>query len=313
MPDSGLTHVAIECTDLQRSIDFYASFGGFEVVHRRDRIAWISDRTRPFALVLAVRDEVRPIGPFAHLGVACADREAFDTLVERARKEGRLRLGPEGDDGPAGTWAFLDDPDGNTFEISIGQSVDVAVTDVARTSGSRRHPIIGVMGSGQDEHASIAEPLGVAIARAGWHLLTGGGGGVMTATSRGFTRTHPRAGVALGILRGDTAGRQLPGYPNAYVEIPVATHLAEGEMEPGSRNHLNVLTADVIIALPGAVGTRAEIELSTRYGKPIVIHDSWREEFPALPSFSEIADGIEFAHSRVATLDPRRTPGSTIP
>ena len=135
----------------------------------------------------------------------------------------------------------------------------------------------------------------------------------MTATSRGFTRTHPRAGVALGILRGDTAGRQLPGYPNAYVEIPIATHLAEGGVEAESRNHLNVLTADVIIALPGAVGTRAEIELSMRYGKPIVIHDVWRDEFPELPSFSDISEGIEFARSHVANLDPRRTPGSTAP
>ena len=38
MTDAGLTHVAIEVSDLQRSIDFYAAYGGFEVVHRRDGV-----------------------------------------------------------------------------------------------------------------------------------------------------------------------------------------------------------------------------------------------------------------------------------
>ena len=50
MTDAGLTHVAIEVSDLQRSIDFYAAYGGFEVVHRREGIAWISDRTRSAVL-----------------------------------------------------------------------------------------------------------------------------------------------------------------------------------------------------------------------------------------------------------------------
>lgn len=310
MTDAGLTHVAIEVSDLQRSIDFYAAYGGFEVVHRREGIAWISDRTRPFALVLATTKEVSPLGPFAHLGVACGDRAEFDALVARARDEGRLRLGPEGGEGPAGTWAFLDDPDGNTFEISVGQSVAVAVAGEDHVPGPKRHPIVGVMGSGKDEHAAIAEPLGIAIARAGWHLLTGGGRGVMAATSRAFTRTHPRAGLALGILRGDLDGRLLPDYPNEHVEIPIATHLAEGETEFGSRNHLNVLTADVVIALPGAVGTRAEIKLSLGYGKSIVVHEVWREEFPGVPSFSDVSGAIVFARSVVDRLEEGWSPGA---
>ena len=309
MTDAGLTHVAIEVGDLQRSIDFYASYGGFEVVHRREGIAWISDRTRPFALVLATTKQVTPLGPFAHLGVACSDRDEFDALVARARDEGRLRLGPEGGDGPAGTWAFLDDPDGNTFEISVDQSVAVAVAGEDHAPGPKRHPIVGVMGSGKDEHAAIAEPLGIAIARAGWHLLTGGGLGVMAATSRAFTRTHPRAGLALGILRGDIDGRLLPDYPNEHVEIPIATHLAGGETEFGSRNHLNVLTADVVIALPGAVGTRAEIKLSLGYGKSIVVHDAWREEFPGVPAFVEVSEAVEFARTVIQRLDSDRRPG----
>ena len=51
--DVGLTHVALEVTDLDRSIEFYARYAKMEVVHRRAQatdpdleIAWLSDRTR---------------------------------------------------------------------------------------------------------------------------------------------------------------------------------------------------------------------------------------------------------------------------
>lgn len=294
MSDRGLTHCALECRNLSTSIDFYAEYGEFQVVHRRDRVAWISDRTRPFALVLVESDDVRPIGPFAHLGFACRDRREFDRKVERARAGGILREGPNGDDGPAGTWAFLDDPDGNTFELSVGQSVAVAVEGESVLPGPRRRAIVGVMGSGDDDHRELAEPLGQAIARRGWHLLTGGGGGVMAAAGRGFTHTHPRVGSHLGILRGDAAGRLLPGYPNAFVELPIATHLPAGEQEPESRNHLNILSSTVIVALPGRVGTRAEIELARRYDRRIVVHDFWREEFPALPGFGSVDQAVAF-------------------
>ena len=293
--DHGLTHCAIECRELEPTIDFYARFGGFEVVHRRPGIAWISDRTRPFAVVLVERDEVRPLGPFAHLGSACRNHADFDRLIGSARAAGVLREGPHAGDGPAGTWAFLDDPDGNTFELSVGQGVEAAVATEPQEPRSARRPVVGVMGSGDDAHLEIAEPLGEAIADAGWHLLTGGGGGVMTSVARGFTRRDHRAGVHLGILRGDADGEPLPGYPNDFVEIPIATHLPGGELESDSRNHLNILTSTVVLALPGRVGTRAEIELSIRYRRPIAIHGFWHDAFPDLPRFDEVDVAIEFA------------------
>ena len=106
--DHGLTHGAIECRDLDRTIDFYRGFGGFDVVHRRPGIAWISDRTRPFAVVLVERDEVRPLGPFAHLGCACRDHGDFDRRIDAARAaelrgEGWYTIAAlsEGEDGAA--------------------------------------------------------------------------------------------------------------------------------------------------------------------------------------------------------------------
>lgn len=135
MPDVGLTHIALPVTDLEASVLFYARYARMEVVHRRPRksraereIAWLSDRTRPFVLVLAEVDAVdRPLGPFAHLGVACESRGEVDRLAELAREEGTLRDAPWESDGPAGYLANLRDPDGHTLELSFGQEVGLTV------------------------------------------------------------------------------------------------------------------------------------------------------------------------------------------
>ncbi len=126
--DLGLTHVALPVTDLERSIDFYGRFAGLAVVHRRGGVVWLSDRTRPFVIVLAEQSQVEhPLRPFAHLGVGCASREEVDRLAARAREEGRLVGGPEDSGPPVGYWAFLRDPDGHTLELSFGQEVGLTV------------------------------------------------------------------------------------------------------------------------------------------------------------------------------------------
>jgi catechol 2,3-dioxygenase-like lactoylglutathione lyase family enzyme len=126
--DRGLTHVALPVTDLERSIDFYGRYAGLKVVHRRAGVAWLSDRTRPFVIVLMEQPRVEhPLRPFAHLGVGCASREELDRLAAQARAEGRLVGGPEDSGPPVGYWAFLADPDGHTLELSFGQEVGLTV------------------------------------------------------------------------------------------------------------------------------------------------------------------------------------------
>ena len=128
------------------------------------------------------------------------------------------------------------------------------------------------MGSGSDAHEALAAPLGRWIAEGGHHLLTGGGGGVMASVSAAFVATRPRDGVCIGVLPGPEAR---PGYPNPSVEIPIRTHLPlSGAMgtDPRSRNHVNVLTSDLVIALPGGEGTRSEVQLAVRYGRPVILH-----------------------------------------
>lgn len=137
---------------------------------------------------------------------------------------------------------------------------------------------IGVMGSGKESWRELAEPLGIWIAEAGHNLLTGSGQGVMLEVSRAFTGVKNRVGRAIGIVPTRVDGRAgfvpLDGYPNAYIEIPIVTPLPR--REPGqdagaiNRNHVNVLSSDVIVALPGGQGTAQEIEIALRWRKPLI-------------------------------------------
>lgn len=135
MPDIGFTHVALPVTDLDVSVAFYAEYTRLRVVHRRPQasdaprdVAWLSDGTRPFVLVLAEAATVDwPLGPFAHLGFACASRDEIERLCAKAERTGCLRESLRKTGGPAGDLAVLNDPDGHSVELSFGQDVASAV------------------------------------------------------------------------------------------------------------------------------------------------------------------------------------------
>ncbi len=61
-------------------------------------------------------------------------------------------------------------------------------------------PIIGVMGSGNNVHCERARALGLWLAKAGFHLLTGGGGGVMQTVSKAFCDVSNRKGLVIGVF-----------------------------------------------------------------------------------------------------------------
>ncbi len=138
-----------------------------------------------------------------------------------------------------------------------------------------RCPVVTVIGSGDPDHANpeLAEAVGRLVAEMGFHLLTGGGLGVMRDACRGFVSVAGRRGVSIGIIPRSSDGEApKEGYPNPWVEIPILTHLP-GRLGPDgadSRNAINVLSAWKILALPGGEGTRAEIRLAKRYGKPLL-------------------------------------------
>src|SRR5262249_50523941 len=98
MSDLGLTHVALPVSNLDASIAFYEHYAQLRVMHRRTdtvsgvNVVWLSDRARPFVLVLIEASTVdHPFLPFAHLGVGCSSREEVDRLCHQ-----RGRIAPRG-------------------------------------------------------------------------------------------------------------------------------------------------------------------------------------------------------------------------
>ncbi len=137
----GLTHVALPVSDAAVTAAFYAQFADLQVVHRRvdpDRgaaVAWLSDLTRPFVVVVIETEVSHTLGGYAHLGVGCTDRAEVDARTAAARAAGHPVLGPFDDGPPVGYWAIITDPDGHNLELSFGQEVGVTVASHEPGSG----------------------------------------------------------------------------------------------------------------------------------------------------------------------------------
>ncbi len=130
MADFGLTHIALTSSDLDRTAIFYREYANMEVVHQREGVIWISDRTRPFVIVFVKSEHLdSPLGPFSHLGYACKTLGEFNTQIDQARQAGILEREPTDSGPPVGIWAFIRDPDGHMLELSYGQDVEFSVED----------------------------------------------------------------------------------------------------------------------------------------------------------------------------------------
>lgn len=139
-----------------------------------------------------------------------------------------------------------------------------------------RKLMVGVMGGGEEvsqETCSMAYQLGALIAKEGWVLLNGGRpAGVMEASARG---ARENGGLTVGILSGRDANSA-----SQYIDIAIATGMGDG------RNYMNVLSSDMIIALPGKAGTISEIALALKNRKKVILlgfdtgttFDSYRTE-----------------------------------
>jgi catechol 2,3-dioxygenase-like lactoylglutathione lyase family enzyme len=135
MSDLGLTHIALPALDLDASISFYDRFAGMKVIHRRHDVVWLSDLTRPFAIVLIRASAVpHPLLPFAHIGVGVASDAEVDRLCALAREDGCLLRPPEDYGPPVGYWALIRDPDGHTLEVAHGQEVRFTVEQAAQAT-----------------------------------------------------------------------------------------------------------------------------------------------------------------------------------
>lgn len=130
-----LTHVALPCGDLDRSIEFYTTVMPLAVVERfkgeDGETVWLSNEGQvetPFVLVLVSFDRYggapQPVlTPFAHIGLEVETREQVEAMADRARELGVLHWEPRDIGGQAGYLCAMRDPDGNVVEISNDQRV----------------------------------------------------------------------------------------------------------------------------------------------------------------------------------------------
>jgi len=123
--------------------------------------------------------------------------------------------------------------------------------------------IVAVIGGKEADHLALkaAHETGRLLGKLEITVLTGGGGGVMEAASRGAAEA---GGLTLGILPGDDTSSA-----NPHVLVPVATGFGIG------RNIIIARTADAVIAVDGQYGTLSEIAYALQLGKPVIGIGTW--------------------------------------
>lgn len=142
-----------------------------------------------------------------------------------------------------------------------------------------RRPLIGVMGAGEGaapQALALAEQLGMAIARRGWGLLSGGRPcGVMAAACRGAMAVPGH--LVVGVLPGDGTGGAAGRQDTADLDVALFTGLGQ------ARNVINVLSSDVVVVCgDGGPGTASEAAHALKAGRPLLllaVPPAWRELF----------------------------------
>ncbi len=121
------THITINCSNLDASVEFYTSFCGLSIV--RDRRlegrhnVWLGPETAagedPIFVLVIVQDEVK--NRLDHFGFQCESREEVDRIAELARRQDILVEPPVDVGGIVGYFAMVRDPDGHIVEFTAGQ------------------------------------------------------------------------------------------------------------------------------------------------------------------------------------------------
>lgn len=121
------THITINASNLDRSVEFYTSFCGLSIV--RDRRAegrhnvWLGPPTPegndPIFVLVIVQDEVK--FRLDHFGFQCESRAEVDRIAEVARRQAILVEPPVDIGGVVGYFAMVRDPDGHVIEFTAGQ------------------------------------------------------------------------------------------------------------------------------------------------------------------------------------------------
>jgi catechol 2,3-dioxygenase-like lactoylglutathione lyase family enzyme len=123
------THCALHVSDLDRSIAFYRSYCGLELVSEHgegeSRTVWLASPGAEDNFVLVLLGggpaHVQDKNDMTHYGFGVPSREQVDAIAERARKEGCLHWDPRDYAPPTGYLCAVKDPSGYVIEFSHGQ------------------------------------------------------------------------------------------------------------------------------------------------------------------------------------------------
>jgi catechol 2,3-dioxygenase-like lactoylglutathione lyase family enzyme len=122
------THVALNVTDLSKSVDFYqAMFGIAPVKHKADYAKF--DLEQPaLNLTMNLTNRVESHGALSHLGIQVNSTETVKQAIERFKSAGLATFEEQDTDC---CYALQDkvwvtDPDGNRWEIFVVKVADTA-------------------------------------------------------------------------------------------------------------------------------------------------------------------------------------------
>lgn len=124
--------------------------------------------------------------------------------------------------------------------------------------------VIGASGVTSAKVKDLAQAVGKMVAQLGCVLVCGGLGGAMEAAAMGAKKA---AGLTVGILPGKDKRDA-----NPYIDISLPTSIGY------ARNTIVACSADIIVALPGSVGTNSEICFGLVYGRPVIDLGGWNME-----------------------------------
>ncbi len=131
------------------------------------------------------------------------------------------------------------------------------------TDPTGRAALVAVAGDNEcapdDPRYGLAVRLGRALVDAGYHVLTGGGGGVMEAVARGGRAAlFGGGGRTIGVLPGGD-----PAAANPYVDVVIPTGI-------GLARNAIVAHAPAVVGVGGRAGTLSELALAWQLGRLVV-------------------------------------------
>jgi catechol 2,3-dioxygenase-like lactoylglutathione lyase family enzyme len=121
------THITINCSDINASVDFYTNLCGLTIVRDRRREGrhnvWlgpaVGSADNPSFVLVIVQDEVK--ARLDHLGFQCDSREEVDRIARSAQEQNILVDPPTDVGGVVGYFTTVRDPDGHLIEFTFGQ------------------------------------------------------------------------------------------------------------------------------------------------------------------------------------------------